>query len=227
MAATESKLWYLEQINLFKKLSESEMQKIDERSMMHTAHKNQYIYFPQEPSKVIYFLKRGRVKIGSYSEEGKEILKTILYPGEVFGEMGIIGESKRKDFAIAMDSDTRLCTLSVEEMKEIMSGNPELSLGVTTMIGEKLRKMEMKLESVIFKDARTRIIDLIKEMGADYGQQVGDETLIKHNLTHQDIANLTATSRQTVTTILNELKELDLIYMERNRFLVRDLNALK
>ncbi len=227
MATTESKLWYLEQINLFKKLSESEMHKIDEQSMMHTVHKNQFIYFPQEPSKVIYFLKKGRVKIGSYSEEGKEILKTILYPGEVFGEMGIIGESKRKDFAIAMDADTRLCTLSVDEMKEIMSGNPELSLGVTTMIGEKLRKMEMKLESVIFKDARTRVIDLIKEMGADYGQQVGEETLIKHNLTHQDIANLTATSRQTVTTILNELKEMDLIYMERNRFLVRDLNGLR
>jgi CRP-like cAMP-binding protein len=226
MAATESKLWYLEQINLFKNLSEEEMRTIDKRSVMHSADKNQYIYFPQEPSKVIYFLKRGRVKIGTYSEEGKEILKTILYPGEVFGEMGIIGESKRKDFAIAMDKDTRLCTLSVEEMKEIMSGNPALSLGVTTMIGEKLRKMEMKLESVIFKDARTRIIDLIKEMGQDYGQKVGEETLIKHNLTHQDIANLTATSRQTVTTVLNELKEMDLIYMERNRFLVRDLNAL-
>lgn len=226
MAATESKLWYLEQMNLFKNLTEQEMKKIDEQSVMHAADKNQFIYFPEEPSKVIYFLKRGRVKIGSYSEDGKEILKTILYPGEVFGEMGIIGESKRKDFAIAIDKDTRLCTLSVEGMKGIMNSNPALSLGVTTLIGEKLRKMELKLESVIFKDARTRIIDLIKEMGKDYGQRVGEETLIKHNLTHQDIANLTATSRQTVTIVLNELKEMNLIYMERNRFLVRDLNAL-
>lgn len=226
MAATESKLWYLEQMNLFKNLTEQEMKKIDEQSVMHAADKNQFIYFPEEPSKVIYFLKRGRVKIGSYSEDGKEILKTILYPGEVFGEMGIIGESKRKDFAIAIDKDTRLCTLSVEEMKGIMNSNPAISLGVTKLIGEKLRKMELKLESVIFKDARTRIIDLIKEMGVDYGQKVGEETLIKHNLTHQDIANLTATSRQTVTTVLNELKEMNLIYMERNRFLVRDLNAL-
>ncbi len=226
MAATESKLWYLEQMNLFKNLTEQEMKKIDEQSVMHAADKNQFIYFPEEPSKVIYFLKRGRVKIGSYSEDGKEILKTILYPGEVFGEMGIIGESKRKDFAIAIDKDTRLCTLSVEGMKGIMNSNPALSLGVTTLIGEKLRKMELKLESVIFKDARTRIIYLIKEMGKDYSQRVGEETLIKHNLTHQDIANLTATSRQTVTTVLNELKEMNLIYMERNRFLVRDLNAL-
>lgn len=227
MAATESKLWYLEQINLFKNLSPEEMSEIDHRAVMKSAEKNQFIYFPEEPSKVIYFLKRGRVKIGSYSDDGKEILKTVLYPGEVFGEMGILGESKRRDFAIAMDKDTRLCTLSIEEMKQIMSGNSELSLAVTKMIGEKLRKVELKLESVIFKDARTRVVDLIKEMGESYGVKVGEETLIKHNLTHQDIANLTATSRQTVTTILNELKELDLIYMERNRFLVRDLNALK
>lgn len=227
MAATESKLWYLEKINLFKNLSPEEMSEIDERAVMKSAEKNQFIYFPEEPSKVIYFLKRGRVKIGSYSEDGKEILKTVLYPGEVFGEMGMLGESKRRDFAIAMDKDTRLCTLSIEEMKQIMSGNSELSLAVTKMIGEKLRKVELKLESVVFKDARTRVIDLIREMGESYGVKVGDETLIKHNLTHQDIANLTATSRQTVTTILNELKELDLIYMERNRFLVRDLNALK
>lgn len=227
MAATESKLWYLEQINLFKNLSPEEMSEIDHRAVMKSAEKNQFIYFPEEPSKVIYFLKRGRVKIGSYSEDGKEILKTVLYPGEVFGEIGILGESKRRDFAIAMDKDTRLCTLSIEEMKQIMSGNSELSLAVTKMIGEKLRKVELKLESVIFKDARTRVVDLIKEMGESYGVKVGEETLIKHNLTHQDIANLTATSRQTVTTILNELKELDLIYMERNRFLVRDLNALK
>jgi CRP-like cAMP-binding protein len=227
MAASESKLWYLEQINLFKNLSEEEMMEIDQRAIMKSADKNQFIYFPKEPSKVIYFLKRGRVKIGSYSADGKEIIKTVLYPGEVFGEMGILGESNRRDFAVAMDKDTRLCTLSVEEMKGIMSSNSELSLGVTKLIGEKLRKMELKLESVIFKDARTRIVDLIFEMGESYGIKVGEETLIKHNLTHQDIANLTATSRQTVTTVLNELKEKDLIYMERNRFLVRDLNSLK
>lgn len=167
------------------------------------------------------------MKVGSYSADGKEILKTILYPGEIFGEMGIIGEEKRKDFAIAMDKDTRLCTLTVAEMHEIMQNNPNLSIAVVKSIGEKLRKLELKLESIVFKDARSRIIEVIVDMAKNYGNAVGDEVLIKHNLTHQDIANLTATSRQTVTTVLNDLKEANQIYMERNRILIRDLNSLK
>jgi CRP/FNR family cyclic AMP-dependent transcriptional regulator len=89
-----------------------------------------------------------------------------------------------------------------------------------------LRKVERRLEALIFKDARTRIVDFIKEMAADYGTQVGEEVMVKHNLTHQDIASLTATSRQTVTSVLNGLKDDNKIHLERNRLLVRNMSAL-
>ncbi|MBL4706850.1 MAG: Crp/Fnr family transcriptional regulator [Flavobacteriales bacterium] len=226
MTAQHSKLWHLEQINLFKNLSEEELEELDKLAVMKSADKNQFIYFPKEPSKILFFLKQGRIKIGSYSADGKEIIKAILYPGEVFGEMGIVGEESRKDFAVAMDADTRMCTLNVEEFKEMMNSNPELSLELTKTIGEKLRNIERRLESLIFKDARERIIDFMKEMAEKYGKKIGVETLVKHDLTHQDIANLTATSRQTVTTVLNDLKDKDLIYMERKRFLIRSLEGL-
>ena len=125
-----------------------------------------------------------------------------------------------------MDDDTRMCTISTEEFRGTMAKNPDLSLEVTKTIGEKLRKIERRLESLIFKDARERIIDFMRETADKYGKQIGDEILVKHNLTHQDIANLTATSRQTVTTVLNDLKDKDLIYMERNRFLIREIAKL-
>jgi CRP-like cAMP-binding protein len=226
MSANQSKLWHLEKINLLKNLSEEEMEDLVKKTTFKKAEKNQYIYFPEEPSKVVFFLKEGRVKIGTYSEDGKEVIKAILYPGEIFGEMGVLGEEKRKDFAIAMDQDTRMCTISVDEFKEILKANPHLSLEMGRNIGEKMRNIERRLESLIFKDARQRIIQFMKEMAAHYGKAVGDEILVKHDLTHQDIANLTATSRQTVTTVLNELKEEDQIYMERKKFLIRNINSL-
>ncbi|MEQ8624073.1 MAG: Crp/Fnr family transcriptional regulator [Vicingaceae bacterium] len=200
---------------------------MDRRTTMKTADKNQFVYFPKEPSKVMFFLKKGRIKIGRFSDDGKEIIKAILYPGEVFGEMGIIGESERKDFAVAMDNDTRMCTINTDEFKEIMNANQYLSLEMTKNIGEKLLNIERRLESLIFKDARERVIEFMKDMAEKYGKKIGDEILVKHNLTHQDIANLTATSRQTVTTVLNDLKDQDLIYMERKRFLIRKLDQLK
>ncbi len=227
MTAQESKLWNLERINLLKNLSESEMLELDKKTHLKSAEKNQYIYFPNEPSKVVFFLKKGRIKIGSYSDEGKEIIKTILYPGEVFGEMGVIGEETRKDFAIALDDETRMCTINVEEFKGMINKNPNLGLELTRNIGEKLRRIERRLESLIFKDARQRIVEFIKEMCQNYGKRIGDEILVKHDFTHQDIANLTATSRQTVTTVLNDLKDHDLLYMERKKFLIRDFDRLR
>ena len=227
MANTESKLWHLEQVNLLKELSPDELQKVSDATTMKVEKKGKYIYFPQEPSQVIFFLKAGRVKIGSYSDDGKEIIKTIVHPGEVFGEMGIVGQENRKDFAMAMDDEVRICAITVEEIKEMMSQIPHLSFAVTKVIGERLIKVERKLESMVFKDVRTRLLEFLKDTASDHGKQIGHEVLIQHNLTHQDIANLIATSRQTVTTILNDLKEQDLIYMERNKVLIRDLSKLK
>ena len=226
MAAAESKLWHLERINLFKDLESDELEEVDKVSTMRTMPKEKYIYFPEEPSKVVFLLKEGRVKIGSYSNDGKEIIKAILQPGEVFGELAITGEEKRRDFAQAMDNNVRICAIGVNEMLRIMNSNPRLSLGVTKMIGERLSKVERRLESLVFKDARERIIDFIKTNALERGKKVGDELLLKHNLTHQDIANLTATSRQTVTIVLNDLREQELIYFDRKSILVHDINAL-
>lgn len=203
------------------------MLKIEERSTMKTKEKGSHIYFPHEPSKVIFFLKNGRVKIGSYSNDGKEIIKGIMHPGDMFGEMGLVGQNTRSDFAIAMDDDVRVCTMNVDEVKDMMRNNAELGLKVTATIGNRLSRIERKFESLIFKDARTRIVDLIKEMATDRGKVLaGGSVLLEHSLTHQDIANLTATSRQTVTTVLNELKEKELINFDRKTILIHEMEKL-
>jgi CRP-like cAMP-binding protein len=222
-----TKLWWLEKIHLFEGLSEEEMEKINDRSTMKTKSKGTHIYFPNEPSQVIFFLKNGRVKIGTYSHDGKEIIKAIMHPGDMFGEMGLVGQETRKDFAIAMDDDVRVCTMNADEILEMMRSNAELSLKITATIGNRLAKVERKFESLIFKDARTRIVDLVKEMATDRGRVLaGGEVLLEHSLTHQDIASLTATSRQTVTTVLNELKEKQLINFDRKTILVHEMDKL-
>ena len=226
MSAQHSKLWYLEKVNLLKDFGDGELKMFADLTTMRTSSKNEYIYFPNDPSKIIFFLKRGRVKIGKFTDDGKEIIKAILHPGEIFGEMSIAGQEKRSDFAQAMDDDVMICATNVEDIREIMNSNPKLSLALTRSIGERLMNVERKMEALIFKDARTRIIDLLKQMADKYGKQVGDEILLKHDLTHQDLANLTATSRQTVTVTLNELKDKDLIYMERKKILIRDIKNL-
>jgi CRP-like cAMP-binding protein len=146
----------------------------------------------------------------------------------MFGELGLVGQEKRNDFAIAMDDEVRVCTMNVEEILAMMRSNPELSIKITTTIGSRLAKVERKFESLIFKDARTRIVDLIQEMATDRGRILaGGEILLEHSLTHQDIANLTATSRQTVTTVLNELKDKEMINFDRKTILIHEMDKLE
>ena len=187
--------------------------------------KGEFIYFPKDASDKIYFIASGKVKVGTYSEDGKELIKTILGYGEIFGELAIVGEEKRKDFAQALET-VEVCIKSLEEVFELMNRDPKFNRKLTIMIGNRLLQTEEKLEALVFKDARTRIIDLLRDMAEKRGRKVGFETLIDNYLTHQDMANITATSRQTVTTVLNDLRESNQIYFDRKRILIRDLESL-
>ena len=222
----DTNLWFLENVNLNELLCPVKSGPLDDNKITHHYKRGEFIYFPNELSEKIYFIDEGRVKIGSYSQDGKEIIKGVLGSGEIFGVLAIAGEERRKDFAQAMDSKVTLCERTVEEFKCLMMEDKKFSLHITKIIGSRLIRTERRLESLIFKDARTRIVDFLKELGETQGVAIGVETLVRSFLTHQEIANLTGTSRQTVTTVLNELREDNLIYFDRKRLLIRDLENL-
>jgi CRP-like cAMP-binding protein len=189
--------------------------------------RDSFIYFPQDKADHIYMIAQGRVKIGRYLEDGKELVSAILTNGEIFGELALAGEDTRKDFAQVMDANTTICPLGIEDLKALMYGNKELSFKMLKLVGLRLMKLERKLEMLVFKDARTRVIEFLKDAASWKGKKVGFETMIPTKLTHKDIAALTGTSRQTVTTILNELKDKNLINFDRKKILIRDLAQLK
>lgn len=200
---------------------------VDSKSTMKHPEKYQYIYFPEDPSKTLYFLKSGRVKIGSVSDDGKEIIKAILHPGEVFGELSVAGEEKRTDFAQALDGDVIICAMGVSDMMEMIEMNPALSLRITKLIGFRLKKIERRLEALVFKDTKDRIVGFLKEIAEEKGKKIGDQIFIKLKLTHQDIGNLTGTARQTVTSILNDMKSEGIINFDRSTIIINDISKLK
>lgn len=225
MANTQA-LWYFESVNLYNILCPHKTKDMDKKHEFREFKRDQIIYRPNEPSQYIYMVAEGRVKIGHYLDDGKEVVKAILTKGEIFGELALAGEDKRTDFAQAMDGDTTICPMSIEDLKALMWEDKELSFRLLKLVGLRLMRMERKLELLVFKDARTRIIEFLRDAASWKGKKVGFETMIPTKLTHKDIAALTGTSRQTVTTILNELKEKNLIYFDRKKILIRDLEKL-
>jgi CRP-like cAMP-binding protein len=220
-------LWYFESVNLFDVLCPHKTKVMDRKHEFRNFKKDQFIYIPNEEASHIYMVAQGRVKIGHYLDDGQEVVSAILTTGEIFGELALAGEEKRRDFAQVMDNDTLICPLSIEELKSLMKDDKELSFRLLKLVGLRLMRLERKLELLVFKDARTRIIEFLRDAASWKGKKVGFETMIPTKLTHKDIAALTGTSRQTVTTILNELKEQNLIYFDRKKILIRDLARLK
>ncbi len=99
-----------------------------------------------------------------------------------------------------------------------MSLNPQLSNHINKLIGFRIKRIERRLESLIFKDAKTRIVEFIKDLGIEYGTKENGRMKVKNFLSHEDIAKITSTSLQTVTRVLNELKEQGKIFYNTKFF---------
>ncbi|MBL7128782.1 MAG: Crp/Fnr family transcriptional regulator [Ignavibacteria bacterium] len=222
----KSKLWYLENFNLFEGLSQEKMMELDKKLSMSNVDKNEIIYFADEPSNSIFLLKEGNVKLARVSDDGKEAITAILKPGEIFGELAITGGSSRDDTAIALDKAV-ICTISKENFENLLIENPKFNLRITKLIGMKLQRVARNLENLTFKDSSTRVIEFLTGYAEEYGKKIGDEIFIKTTLTHQDIANLTATSRQTVTTVMNNLKDKKIIEFSRNKIIIKNPEKLR
>lgn len=224
---TAAKISLLEQFDLFDALTESEKLALADAMELRKKPRYTVIYQPGETSDHIYLLCKGALKISTHSSEGKEVIKQLIHPEAIFGELALVGETRRSETAQSLKEEVQFYTIRIADFQRIMAKNPILSQQVLLLFGKRMMAAENKLEDLIFKDARSRIVSFLHRVVAERGRRVGYEMLLKHSLTHQDIANITCTSRQTVTLVLNELRKENLIYFNRGRILVRDMETLR
>lgn len=188
--------------------------------------KGEYIYIPDENLDAIYFVLKGKIKVGTFNDQDKEVITAILVEGDVFSELTLLGQGKRKDFAIASE-ESQIVSFKQEEINQMMKKFPELSILMMKIVGNRTFEIQDRLESLVFKDSKSRILEYIIKNVEQKGQRIGYEWVLRNYLTHQDIASLTSTSRQSVTMILNDLRNENIIQFDRKRLLIRDLDRLK
>ena len=216
-----STIWMFEDINLFTLLCPHKYKAYKNCHDFDSYKKSDYIYFEHDAANKVYLIEKGKVKIGYYNDDGTEVVKAILNKGELFGEKAILGEETRNEFAQSIDNSTSICPVDISTMIDLMRDNKTFSFKIYKFLGFKLKKLERRIQLLLFKDARTRLLEFLDELCADYGYncaKTGDN-VIKHPYTQKDIASLIGTSRPTLNIILNELKEEN--YLDFNRKEIR------
>ena len=118
------KLWYFENFNILKPLSPAEKEAISCVSTMKHLKKNQIVYLPRDASDKIYFLKKGKVKICKSDNRGKELILSIIDPGEIFGELSLADSKARQEKAEVME-DAIIYGIGVNELESIIAKSPK------------------------------------------------------------------------------------------------------
>jgi len=207
-------------------LSDTEIEQMVNKGNLKILHKFDLIFESGQVSNEIFFLIKGVVKVTAKASDGREVIKTILHPKAILSEHSLADEKIRANDATVLTSEAVVLAIDVAIIQQMMIENPKLAICIINFIGRKLKYAEERLESLALSDARERIVQFLKVNAESFGQPIGFETLLKHDFTQQDIANFTGTSRQTVTTVLNDLKKSNKIHFKRKAILIRDVTSL-
>jgi CRP-like cAMP-binding protein len=221
-----SKLWYLKHIRLFDGLSQSELHEMERITRMQHVKKRHAFYVPGDVSDRVYLLKHGRVKIASSAANGKEVTFEILEPGEIFGELEMLDGSPRETVAEALD-DALICVIRREDFDRYLRNHPGLSVKLIKLIGLRLRKIQSRVEDLVFRDVPARLAHLLSELSKTDGGADKQGIRLKVKLTHQEMANLIGCSRETVSATMGQFRDDGLIQMDGRTIIVLNINALK
>jgi CRP/FNR family transcriptional regulator, cyclic AMP receptor protein len=230
--------WYLKHFNIFDGLDDETVAYVDQHSAMCTFLKNEPIFFPSDPRKYIFFLKKGLVKVTRYAEDGREVILDLIGPGEVFGQLttpesthttsflGATTHNGLSESAVALD-DVMLCNIYRGDFDKILIKYPQLNYSLTRLVGFRLKKLEQRVTDLVFKDVSERIVTFLLGFADQFGTIQHGQISLKPSLSHQDIGRLTGASRQTVTEILNMLRDVGEIHFDRKVITLLQPDALR
>lgn len=212
------KMSYLRQTDLFRDLSGQEMQEIDRMTAMTSCRRGKVFYTPGETGEVLFILKKGRVNVYRITSEGKKLVTATVEAGTVFGEMSLIGQGMYDSFAEAAE-DCTLCVMSRTDVEHLLTAKPALALRVVEIMAGRLREAEARLESVAFRSVPARIAATLLQLARGESRQIS-------GVSHQELADMVGTYRETVTRVLNDFQAEGFIELGRMRIRLLDPDRL-
>ncbi|MFQ5809002.1 MAG: Crp/Fnr family transcriptional regulator [Armatimonadota bacterium] len=218
--------WYLEQINIFEGLSEADL--ADIARLVTTEHygREAVIYSPEDEAGSIYLLEEGKVKLSKVANDGKEITIAVLQGGDVFGELSMSDGETYEVFAEVLE-DARVCIISRDDFSALVREKPEIAMMLIRSMSERLRRAESQIEDLVFRSVPARVAHLMMKLADEHGRVSRDGITIDLRLTHQDIANMVGATRETVTNVLNDLRNDNIIEIEQKRVRIVDQHRLE
>jgi CRP/FNR family transcriptional regulator, cyclic AMP receptor protein len=199
--------------------------RIESRSRTRNFPTRSQIYLPQDSGEAVLLLLSGRVKLYHITAEGKETILAFIEPGELFGELSLVQPGGRDEFAEAMQK-CQVVLIPGDEVRRLMETHADVALKVTKLFGLRMQRIERRLKSLMYRSNRERLVALLLELAERYGRNVENGVQIGIRLSHQELASVIGATRETVTVLLGNLRDEELLSITRRQLVLHDVARL-
>jgi CRP-like cAMP-binding protein len=220
-------VWCLDKFSLVEVLSDQEQDELHREMSAGDYKAGTPIYRVGDPSDTVYKLHHGLVRLTRPSDRGQHLTIAILGPGQIFGETSLADEPARQWIAETLE-DSRVCWISKSALLRFAERNSKLSFRITKLVGDRLTELDNRLSDVLFLTARGRMARVLLKIGKRFGVPSGDKNRIQLAiaLTHQDLAELIGSTRETASTAIGDLRRQEFINTDGDTIILNDVEAL-
>jgi CRP-like cAMP-binding protein len=209
---------YLSQVDALRDLTGGDIADIEQHTRLVHYPQGHLFYMPDDPGEVLFILKQGQVQLYKISSDGRKLVLAVMRPGDIFGQMALVGQHMHSTYAESLDAVT-ICVWRRDEVEAYLKRKPEVALRFLDALGERLRQSEERLTEVTFKRLPARLASLLLRL-----DDHGDGLLL--GVTHQYLADSLGTYRETVTQLLNEFKHHGWMSLGRKKIQILNRSAM-
>lgn len=209
----------------FASLAGEQVETLQSKSKVLNVDRGKFIYLPGHTSSQVYLVYTGAVRMVTFIESGKEFTSALYHAGETFGELSLAGETVRAETAIACEK-TVLISFKSEDISEYLKQNNLFALSLMRLIGMRRHEAENKLLQLFYAPVHSRLAKLLIQIATKRAKAFPLFPIQLH-LTHEILASLAGTTRETTTVILNRFEKLGLIRKTKGAIFINNLQSLK
>ncbi|MDQ3303153.1 MAG: Crp/Fnr family transcriptional regulator [Actinomycetota bacterium] len=183
------------------------------------------IFTPGDPDDQLYFLVEGTVRLYKIYGDYKEATTALLKDSGVFGKLNLVEGRWQDVFAEAVD-EVRVASVQKAALTEVIRRRPDFAMKLFASFSERLRQSDEVIESLLHREVSTRLATLLLNLGERFGEDNGSGTTLDMRLTHQDLANMIASTREAVSKVMSEFQRDGSIEVQNRKIVLVNKEAL-
>ncbi len=217
---------FLRFVPIFADLDDPVIDKILKLGMRKNFKKDSIVFFENEPDTALFVIVEGQVKVSRVSDDGKEVILTILAESDFFGEMAILDGSNRSANVTAM-TDTDMFIIQRSDFLNLLQEHPEVAVSLLVELAHRLRSADMKIKSLSLKDAEGKVATVILQLADDVGKIKNGTVEIERLPFQHDLANMAGTSRETISRTLHAFAKKGLVELTGSNLKILNYEKFK